>query len=414
MSRAAFFRQSGWMMFATLVSGVCMFGVHPFSKLVSDAEYGVFVTMISMLNCLAIPSIGLQMVFAQQTAAALTPEQRLELSGTTRGVLWGTGLVWLVMVILVGVFHGVILERWKINSSSILWLTLLVGLGVAWKPVFGGILQGQQNFLWFGWSSILEGSGRLVGVAVMVGLLWTDAVGMMTGVLIGTALGLGLFLWQSRSVWLGPSAPFLWRPWLGRVLPLTLGLGAFTFMYSADLMFVKAWFDPERTGHYGAAGTLARALVAFTGPVVWVMFPKIVRAMAVSEKTDVLWLTLVTTGVLASMGALMLSVLAPWLFQIVYKESYMTAVPMLRWFAWSMVPLTLANVLINNMMARCHFRVVPWLLAVAVLYTFLLFRFHDALLDVIRVIGFSNLLFLTVALWFTWRNETSPGKGSVC
>ena len=82
-NRMVFFRQSGWMVMATLVSGICMFAVHFFSKKVPESEYAVFATMLSLLNCLAIPAIGLQMLFVQQTAAAVTESAKRQLTTST-------------------------------------------------------------------------------------------------------------------------------------------------------------------------------------------------------------------------------------------------------------------------------------------------------------------------------------------
>jgi len=401
------------MVIATLVSGVCFFLVHLSGKFIPEEQYGLFATMVALLNCIAIPAIGLQMVFVQQTAAAVTESAERQLRGTMRGVLLGTLGIWLAMVVGAALFQEAILERWKIANPFLLWMTLVVGLGAIWTPVFGGILQGRQNFLWFGWASILNGAGRLVAVGVIVWWLSRDATSMMVGVLVGTAASLGVYIWHTRRIWAGPAEPFAWRPWFGRVLPLTFGLGAFQFMYSADPVFVQAWFDKEQTGFYMAAGQLSRALVVFTVPIVWVMFPKVVKSAASSEKTDVMWLTLGTTTVMGCLGALGLSLVAPVILKLVYKESYLAAVPLLRWFSWSMVPLVLANVLINNLMARSRFAVVPWLVGVAVLYGCLITRFHDTFLDVIRLIGVCNLLFLAVGLVFTWRDRepaTAPVK----
>jgi len=415
MSRRVFFRQSGWMVIATLVSGICFFLVHFFSKLIPEAEYSFFATMVSLLNCIAIPAIGLQMVFVQQTAAAVSESAQRQLRGTMRGVLTGTLILWLLILVGAALFQESILRRWQIANPLVLWMTLLVGLAAIWMPIFGGILQGRQNFLWFGWAAILNGAGRLAAVGLIVTMMSRDAASMMVGVLIGTICSLAIFIWQTREVWSGPTEPFAWRPWLARILPLTLGLGAFQFMFSADPVFVQSWFDKEETGFYMAAGTLSRALVVFTGPIVWVMFPKIVRSVASDEKTDVMWLTLGTTAVMACLGALALCVVAPIMLKIVYKESYLAAVPLLRWFSWSMVPLALANVLINNLMARNQFRVVPWLVGVVVLYTCLLLKFHDSFLTVIKLIGLCNLLFLGVGLTFTWLHRESvalPAKAA--
>src|SRR5207247_8166496 len=120
------------------------------------------------LPILSIPSLGLRMIFAQQTAAALTEEKKRKLTGTTRGVLVGTFGIWLLATAVVIIFHRVILDRWSISNPVALWLMLVVGLGAIWSPVFSGILQGQQNFLWLGWASMLEAMGRLAGVAVSV------------------------------------------------------------------------------------------------------------------------------------------------------------------------------------------------------------------------------------------------------
>ena len=409
MSKSVFFRQSGWMIIATVVSGLAMLGVHPFAKKIPDAEYGVLGLLLAVLNCMSIPSIGLQMVFVQQTAAALTDDAKRRLTGTARGVLLGTFVLWVLLAAGVFVFHRPILERWKIGNPAALSLTVLAGLGALWSPVFGGILQGRQNFMWLGWASILNGLGRLAGVAVIVLLFKGYAAGMVGGIVIGIGISLGTYVWHTRPVWTGPRAPFAWKPWFARVLPLTFGFGAFQFMFSADPLFVQAYFDGDQTGFYIAAGTLSRALVAFTGPVVGVMFPKIVRSVASAEKTDVMSLTLIITAVLAAFGAVALSLIAPWLLTLIYKDSYKAALPLLPWFAWGMVPLALANVLVQNLLARDQFRVVPWLVAVAVGYGLALTQLHDSFLTVIRTLGVSNLLFLAVAYWFTRRSGARAG-----
>lgn len=156
-----------------------------------------------------------------------------------------------------------------------------------------------------------------------------------------------------------------------------------------------------------AAGTLGRGLVAFTGPVVAVMFPKIVRSAVLSEKTSVLRLTLIITAGLAGFGALGLSMVAPWLLELVYKNTYRAAVPLLPWFAGSMVPLALANVLLNDLMARGRFKVVPWLVALVAGYAMTLTLHHGSFLAVIQTLGLFNLLCLAIVAVFSWTDASS-------
>ncbi len=118
-------------------------------------------------------------------------------------------------------------------------------------------------------------------------------------------------------------------------------------------------------------------------------------------------MVLVGTAILAGLGALGLSVLGPWIVKLVYRASYVQAVSsLLPWYAFAIVPLALANVLLNSLLARSCFRVVPPLCVLAVAYALALTRFHDSLLTVLRILGGFNLMLLTLCAWFTWRTKT--------
>ncbi len=104
--RASFFRQSGWLMFATVASGMFMLGVHLLSHRMPKGEYGEFVAFLSV--AMFIPAMPLQMVLAQQTARALALHREHELSGLIRAAWLGTFLVWLVAVVVVLLFQRTI------------------------------------------------------------------------------------------------------------------------------------------------------------------------------------------------------------------------------------------------------------------------------------------------------------------
>jgi hypothetical protein len=110
-----------------------------------------------------------------------------------------------------------------------------------------------------------------------------------------------------------------------------------------------------------------------------------------------------STGILAAGGALGLTVLGPWIIKVVYKDSYVqVASSVLPWYAWAMVPLSLAYALVNNLLARSQFRIVPALVVLAAAYGVALTQFHDSLVTVLKTLGVFNLLLLAVCAWFTW------------
>jgi len=403
--QGSFFRQSTWLMFATFCGGVFMTVVHFLSKAIPEAEYSQFGVFLSV--AMFIPALPLQMVLAQQTARALALHREHELSGLIRAAWGGTFVIWLIGVGVVLLFQGTILTQWKITHPAALWLTLPVLLFTVWLPMFYGVLQGQQNFLWMGWSMITHGVGRFGIAALAVLVLHWQAPGMVTGMLAGLTAALVIAIWPTRSLWLTSPESFDWRSPLRQIAPLFLGTAVYQFMLTADTMFVKAYFSGDESAYYVSAGTLSRASMWLVGPLAVVMFPKIVHAKARAEKSDLVGTVLTGTFIFSAVGATGLWVLGPWVVKFMFKPSYVeAATALLPWYAWAIVPLSLANVLLNNLLARSIFRVVPALCVLAVGYAFALTRFHDSPVTVIKVLGVGNLFLLGICAWYTWVVRT--------
>ncbi len=405
--RASFFRQSGWLMLANIAGGVLMWAVHFLAKAIPEEEYGGFGAFLTV--AMLLPTIPLQMVLAQQTAKALATDRQPQLSGLIRLVCGGIFLLWLLAAVGVLILQSWILKRWQLSSPIGLWMTLPTVLLSLWLPVFWGLLQGQQNFLWLGWSMMLNGVGRLTTAAFAVLVLGAYAAGMVTGILLGLAIAVAIGVWQTRSLWLVSPQPFDWRALLRQIIPLMLGFFGFQILFTADTLFVKAYFTGKETGFYLSAGTLARALMWLVGPLAAVMFPRLVHSAVKAEKTDLMGIVLLGTGLLAVVGAASLSVLGPWVIRFVYKQSYVqVATAVLPWYASAMVPLALANVLLNNLFARPSSKGVAALcvFALAVAYALALTGFHSSLVTVLKTMGFFNLLLLLICAWFTWGPGT--------
>src|ERR1051325_3521236 len=108
-----------------------------------------------------------------------------------------------------------------------------------------------------GGNGILAAVGTCLSIGVIVRCFGGQAAGALFGVFLGAISGLLICLWQTASVWRGPSDPFAWKAWLGRVLPLTLGLGATIFILRADMILVRKGFGgAEQTGLYLGPGRI--------------------------------------------------------------------------------------------------------------------------------------------------------------
>jgi O-antigen/teichoic acid export membrane protein len=209
-----------------------------------------------------------------------------------------------------------------------------------------------------------------------------------------------------------PAAPFRWRPWFAHALPVTLGLGAVLVMSSIDMLFVQGLFSHTgQTALYGGAMLTGFAIIQFIAPVALVMFARVARNVARAEKTDSFVMSLaatVTFGLVAAIGCTLFPKLPLRLMYLGNREMW-EAWPLVPWFAWALLPLTVANVLTQNLLAKGRFRAVPWLVLVPVIYAGCLFIQSPALLAmapfdaftrVIQTLGCASLLLCAVAGWF--------------
>ncbi len=420
----AFFRQAGWLVLATGLMGVFMTGAQMVAaRWMEPAEYALWFALLRVYLLLGIPSIGLQTVFARQTAAAVHPEQQALLRATVRAVLKGTLLFWLGVAGLTVLSQGWLMRTLKIANPAALWVTLLIGLLTLWGPVLRGLAQGHQRFTALGGALILDGVGRFTAVLLIV-LAGGQAAGGMAGALVGQVLSLGLCLWVVRADVVGPGAGFAWGAWLRQVGPITAGTGTVVLLSTTDVVYVQSLFPVEAAQRYVPAAMIGLALTTFGVPIAAVMFPKVARSAALARRSRAMPLALAATLGGGALVALACTLLPELPLRVIYfgKPLYWQAAPLVPWFAWALLPLIVANVLINNLLAAGRFGVVPWVLAVGVLYLGLLFGARHwlpalepftAFRVLLGALGGCNLLLLAVAVGHTVRIPavTAPTGG---
>lgn len=420
-SKSSFFRQGGWMVVSTFLGGIFMVLVQRVAK--SHLPKSEFVTFNALLRLLivfgGVPAAALQTMFAQQSAAAVDQEKSEALAATARALLRTTFFLWLIIAGLTVVFAGPLCRLLGPNPAGLL-LTVTIVLSVLWIPVLKGLLQGLHRFTSLGWLQILEGGGRFFTMQLVVLLLAASATGGVFAVFAGQYVTLAIAIWLTRDVWSAKSpARFSWKQWLVLGGPLTLGMGSLVFMQSIDTLFVRGlFFNVEAVGFYVNAMLTGYAIIMFIAPITNVMFPRLVRSLALSEKSDALTLTVVITGAFACLAAIGCT-LFPQLPLMVIFSGKVGGAQLVPWFAWSLLPLTMANVLVQNLLARRRFAAAPWLILVPILYGLALMlqaphlvkmaQREDlaAMTRVIQTLGCSCLALFGVAAWFTWRQPSN-------
>lgn len=403
---------------ATFAGGVFMSLVHPVAARMETAQYGEFFTLLRCLILLGIPTIGLQTIFAHQAVTVASEEDKQRLAKTTRTIMFSVFLLWLLMALGVFIAQDFILTRLRISNALTLWMTMFVVLASLWLPILRGLLQGQQSFFGLGWIAIIDGVGRFCAMLVIVLVLKWQAAGAMFGALLGQVGAILLGIWLTREVFKGIGSHFEWKPWLAKAIPLTFGFGSLLFMQNADVIYVQSVFDKDNSPFYMPAAMIGFAMIQFTMPLVAVMFPKIIRSARRAEKSDALHLTFWTTAGIGSVAALGCTILPELPIRILFftKPEFLISAPLIPWFAWAMLFMMLASVMVGNLLARERFRIVPWLSIVAVLYGITLYWIKPQLLAmepfmafrrIVQIMAVYNFVLAALAVVFSWKPKSS-------
>jgi len=415
-SRKTFFRQSGWMVGATLSSGGFMFLVHPLvTRLLDVAQYNEFFVLLRMLSIACIPATGLALVFARKSAVATTPELIAALRTAAKASAGFMIGLWATLTVLAMLFSDRLLEVFKLSNAPAFWLLISTLLATLFLMVVRGILQGQQDFFGLGWTAILDGLGRFIAIGLFIGVILKTTTGAMLGTVVGVFSAIAVGLYCARGTFIGKSIALPWKNWIKLALPLTLGMGAMTFLQNADSLFSRAVFSEEEYKFYSPGWMVGFALTQFTLPIAMVMFPRIVKQAAGASKTDALKWTFVATltiGILACT----LSTIIPWLpVRILLPgEAYVDSAQLVPYFAWALLPFTLTNVLINNLFGKDRFEMVSVLvIVVGLFYAGLLYQkaalqempFLDAFKRIVLQLGITNILLMVSACWFTFGKK---------
>jgi hypothetical protein len=411
---ADFFRQSGWLMIASITGGVLMFFVHFLNKFIPDQDYSAFGVLLMVVAC--VPTLPMQMVFAQQTAKALATGNERQLARMSQGIFLLVTTLCVLIAIVVVSFRSAIVEYWHLPNATGLILTLpLLWFSVV-NPMLVGMLQGRQDFFWIGWTTIINGVMRLVGAGLLVALGF-GAGGMTGGVLIGFSIVVAIGIGRTRDLVFRPGEAFDWKVWRD-VVPLFLGFLACQVLFTSDSMFTMSHFSGDEMKPYVLAGTLSRALLWLVQPLATVMFPKIVQSSMRGQKSNLFGLVVLGTAVLSACGMIGLWVTGPLVVRIVGKPTDVAgAMALIPWYAGAMIPLAMANVMVNDLLARSKYAIVPFAVLVAIGYCFampyMLSHYPGRLQIPLQTVGAFNLLLFCICAVFTWgkfgkKSDTIP------
>jgi O-antigen/teichoic acid export membrane protein len=295
----------------------------------------------------------------------------------------------LLLAILIFSFSGFIapllnLPIWTIQlSATLIFLSTL-------RPIAAGILQGQEQFLSFGFTRLALSLGRIITVFLLlqVGLGLRGAIiSLPLGWLFSLACAL-LFL--NRNIWIRADLTkqnLLREGWKLSVYALLAYL-AYMSLTSLDLVWVNRNLGGEAAGAYASLVLMRRIIALLPGVAVTIMFPRAARILAEGKRPDRLLFQTVVIVLLAS-GALavLYFIFSNQLINIIFGSAYQAAVPLLGWMGVAMIGVSLSSIWLNYYLAEKPRLFVILLIAAVLLEGLLLYMLPVSLKNAILAFG---------------------------
>lgn len=373
----------------------------------APAEYGALMALIGLMAIVTNPLDALRVTMAHYSTRFLREGQASQirpLLARWMMALAGAGALFFCL----SVFLRAPLAAYLQLPQEILLPAagLVVALNLFLNPLWG-VLQGAQRFGWFALSSQACGVFRLaIGAALVLGVSATALSGLggqLAGVTSGLVLGLiGLSRLGHSSTEASVERERT-RYYTAQTLVILL---AFAVLVNADTALVKRFFSPEEAGVYARASTLARALVFLTMPIAGAMFPKVVLrgpSTPASRRTLGRAIGLVLLVIAGCVGPVTL--LLPWIWTLFTGEVIQPDVLRLaRCVIWALSPLSLTYLLLNYDMAQNRFRAGFILVPLACAYVAGAAVWHQAIWQVVAMLGGASVLSLAAMLVGFWRH----------
>lgn len=386
--------QSLILMVATMVGHLGNYVYHVITgRMLSSAEYGLLMALFGMINFLLIPMSALGLALTRAVSVDLQDHHGAGLK--QMGRQWTMGMCFTALILLTAAF--IFSDRLQVllgfsRSAPILLAACIPGINLL-LTLSGSLLQGLQQFK----SLALRGSVLFVLRALLVGFClwfgWRAAGWALFAHLMGMAGALAISIWMifkhapKADKQSAPGA----LPILSKAFAAMPVLFAFSILMTADVIFVRHYFNPDVSGQFAQAATLGRMVLWLPLPIAQVMFPKVVRNTAAnSMQIKTLYKALSYTVLLVA-GALVSGwVMAPFALQSMYGIEHPSP-DQVAWFRSTAVAMSLLGpvyLLIQYQLARGKICKLLPLCLLAVLYPVLIKFRHQSPLQISIVLIF--------------------------
>jgi O-antigen/teichoic acid export membrane protein len=284
-------------------------------------------------------------------------------------------------------------------------------------------LQGRNNFVALSLSSILLAGGRLA-IAIALVLFGLGTAGALGALVIAQIITLGYLYYLTRE---SESLAFVARPVFSRQLVhelkyllLTLvSIGFVAFLTSADILFVKYYFDPVLAGSYSGISTVAKIIFFATSSIAAVLIPSIKLEHSFTEHASIFGKSLLLL-VAVGLGTLTILTFFPeYVISLLIGQKFLITAELLPQLSLVMFMVSIINLMVSYFLAlRMYSLVIAGVIGAASTVTAITIM-HTSLASIVSGFMIGSCMTLgSLIIIFTWvwysrgreRSKHSPTK----
>ncbi|PIN91533.1 hypothetical protein COU56_05220 [Candidatus Pacearchaeota archaeon CG10_big_fil_rev_8_21_14_0_10_31_9] len=311
------------------------------ARMLPIEEYGILVTLYSIIYILAVFTESIQLVISRYTTEKNDGEIKNLIKKSSSKSLKISFYLFLVYLVIAYPLSIILKIGYPLVAltGTIIFSSFLL-------PITRGVLQGKKRFGSLGFNMISEAVVKLSSAVFLVMVGWM-IYGAIVATLLGTYFSLLISFVSLKDIFKGEEIKSKNPGIYAYSAPVFVAIIAVIVFYSIDVIIAKIFFSAEMAGYYAVASMIAKVIFFGTQPISKAMFPIASESKNGEKKKKVFKYALLLLGGLIIIGLLIVYLLPGLLINIFSGKDIpqITNILILPAIATSIISLTNLNIL---------------------------------------------------------------------
>ncbi len=372
------------------------------ARMLDPSQYGVLVTLMSIIYIITIPSEAIQTIVTKYTSNFYKYKQYGKIR-TLFNKFFNKGLKISLFVFLIYILFTPIISNLLKIEISLLVISGFAIFIVFIMPVGRGILQGTKKFYLLGINYLSEGIIKLFLTVILISL-GLSIFGAISSVIIAALAAFFISIFSYIDIYKYKKERLKIDGLYSYSLNVFLLFASIIVILSTDIIIARMIFPPDVVGKYAVASTIGKMIFFSTLPISKVMFPLTSEKTGDKGNTIILFVKSLVLILIISFTALLIFWLFPQQFiSILFSDKYIDVSGIIIYTGISFTILSISNLLLTYYLSQNEkisvIRVIFFMMIIFIIQFSLLFH-TDSIKEFALFLLFSNIIIFIIALFF--------------